>query len=639
MKSRSLLPSALIIFLFLASNSYSQVQTPRPVSISSSCGGYYEYLPQGYSANTTQTYPLIVFIHGIGEQGNGTTDLGNILNCWTSLPRLIANGGFPTSFNVGGQNFSFIVISPQFNRWPYASDVNSVVDYAIKNYRVDQSRIYVTGLSMGGGSVWDFAGNFPTKAAAIVPICGAASADVTRSQAIANAKLPVWATHNSDDPTVPSYNTTGWVSMITQYGGDIQSTIFQASGHDAWSRTYDPNFTQNGVNIYQWMLQHQRGNTPPPPPPNQSPTANAGNDQTVTLPQNSVTLAGSGTDPDGTISFYEWSQTSGPSQALIVSPYSANTVINNLAQGSYVFSLKVTDDKGATAVNNITITVNAASPPPNQSPTANAGNDQVITLPANLVILFGSGFDSDGTISSYRWTQVSGPSQANMRSSSSAATIADSLKQGIYSFRLTVSDDKGATAWDEVRITVNRPPNQLPIANAGPDQIITLPDNSIKLSGLASDADGAITSFSWTQTSGPTKSSFSSASPLAITVRNLIQGIYTFRLTVTDNDGATIWDEVKVTVMADPRTQSTAIIYPNPATDMIYVKIDALTLQSNSTINIRNAAGSVVYTDSFLRTNFRILKQIDISKLPSGIYYLSVTADIHTNKTLTFIKQ
>jgi dienelactone hydrolase len=637
MKSRSLLPSALVIFLFLASHSYSQVQTARPTSISSSCGGFYEYLPQGYSTNTTQTYPLIIFIHGVGEQGNGTTDLGNLLNCWTALPRLIANGGFPASFSEGGQNFSFIVISPQFNRWPYASDVNSVIDYAIKNYRVDQSRIYVTGLSMGGGAVWDFAGNFPTKAAAVVPICGAASADVTRSQAIANAKLPVWATHNLDDPTVPSYNTTGWVTMISQYGGDIQSTIFQASGHDAWTKTYDPNFTQNGVNIYQWMLQHQRGgSTPTSPQQNQPPASNAGTNQTITLPQNSVTLSGSGTDADGTIAFYEWTQVSGPSQASIVSAYSANTSINNLVQGSYVFGLKVTDDKGATAVSNVTITVN---PVPNQAPKANAGSDQTITLPANFVILFGSGFDTDGTISSYQWTQLSGPSQANIRSSFSAGTVADSLAQGIYSFRLTVTDNKGATAWDDINITVNRPPNQVPVANAGSDQTITLPDNSVSLSGLASDADGTITSFNWTQTSGPTKSSFSSASPLAITVRSLVQGIYTFRLTVTDNDGATTWDEVKVAVMPDPKTQSTATIYPNPATDMVYVKIDALTLQSNSMITIRNTTGSMVYTENFVRTGFRLLKQIDVSKLPSGVYYLSVTTDIHTNATLAFIKQ
>src|SRR4029078_13552034 len=130
-----------------------------------------------------------------------------------------------------------------------------------------------------------------------------------------------------------------------------------------------------------------------PPPPNQPPVANAGSDQTITLPTNSVSLSGSGSDPDGTISSYQWTQTSGPSQANIVSSGSASTLVNTLVQGSYVFTLKVTDDKGATATSNVTITVNQAPPPPNQPPVANAGSDQTITLPTNSVSLSGSGSD------------------------------------------------------------------------------------------------------------------------------------------------------------------------------------------------------------------------------------------------------
>ena len=105
MKSTIKLASAVFIFLFSSFTCYSQIQTPRYNSINGNCGGYYEYLPQGYNTNTWQSYPVIVFIHGIGETGNGTTDLANLLNCWTAIPRLIANGGFPTSVSVGGQNF------------------------------------------------------------------------------------------------------------------------------------------------------------------------------------------------------------------------------------------------------------------------------------------------------------------------------------------------------------------------------------------------------------------------------------------------------------------------------------------------------------------------------------------------------
>src|SRR4029079_13415390 len=140
----------------------------------------------------------------------------------------------------------------------------------------------------------------------------------------------------------------------------------------------------------------------------------------------------------------------------------------------------------------------------------------------------------------------------------------------------------------------------------------------VGLLGAVSDSDGAIVSYQWPQVSGPTKTSFSTGSPLKMTLHNLAEGIYNFRLTHTDNDGAVTWDDVKITVLPDPRRQSSAMVYPNPATNMINLRIDAVTLQSNTLVRIINSAGDVVYTESFLRTDFRVLRQIDISKLPKG---------------------
>ena len=82
--------------------------------------------------------------------------------------------------------------------------------------------------------------------------------------------------------------------------------------------------------------------------PNQSPTANAGADKVISLPTNSVTLTGSGSDPDGSIASYAWSKVSGGS-ATINNPSSATTTISGLVQGSYIFRLTVTDNGGATA--------------------------------------------------------------------------------------------------------------------------------------------------------------------------------------------------------------------------------------------------------------------------------------------------
>lgn len=127
-------------------------------------------------------------------------------------------------------------------------------------------------------------------------------------------------------------------------------------------------------------------------------------------------------------------------------------------QGTYVFRLIVTDNSGATADAFVTITVNAA---PNQLPVANAGSDQTITLPVNTVNLSGSGTDPDGSISSYAWSKISGPAQYTIVSPAQAQTVINNLLQGVYVFRLTVTDNSGATADAFVTITVNAARNRI----------------------------------------------------------------------------------------------------------------------------------------------------------------------------------
>jgi len=184
--------------------------------------------------------------------------------------------------------------------------------------------------------------------------------------------------------------------------------------------------------------------------PNQPPTANAGADVTTT--STSVTLSGSGSDPDGSIVSYAWSKVSG-SGGMITSPNSASTTVTGLSAGTYTFRLTVTDDQGATASDDVTITVSSPPPPPNQPPTANAGPDQTINLPAMSVTLSGSGSDPDGSIVSYSWTKVSGIG-GNITSPNTASTTVTGLIIGTYVFRLTVTDNNGATNTDDVTISV-----------------------------------------------------------------------------------------------------------------------------------------------------------------------------------------
>jgi predicted peptidase len=263
------LSAVLILVCAFALTSWSQVQTARISTIvNGNCKGFYEYLPGGYSTPGNQkTYPLLLFIHGLGELGDGSsTKLPLILR--NGPPKLINQKAWPDSFNVNGKQQRLIVLSPQFIKWPSNADIDTLIDYAVKNYRVDRSRIYMTGLSMGGGVVWNYVGtNNPNarRIAAIVPICGASSANVQRANVMANNDLPVWATHNDGDPTAPVAYTNGYIDYIN---GSVnpptplaRKTIFVSNSHDAWSATYTPNFRELGKNVYEWMLQYSRSYT------------------------------------------------------------------------------------------------------------------------------------------------------------------------------------------------------------------------------------------------------------------------------------------------------------------------------------------------------------------------------------------
>jgi hypothetical protein len=202
------------------------------------------------------------------------------------------------------------------------------------------------------------------------------------------------------------------------------------------------------------------------------------------------------------------------------------------------------------------ITLNGCSgttPPPvtNQAPTVSAGSNKTITLPTNSVTLTGTASDADGTIASYAWTKVSGPT-ATIASPSAISTNITGLVAGSYVFNLKVTDDDGATANANVTVTVSSgtpPPNQVPVVSAGSNKTITLPTNSVTLTGTASDADGTITSYVWTKVSGGV-GVIAIPTALSTNITGLVAGTYVFNLKVTDNGGATANSNVTVTVNA-----------------------------------------------------------------------------------------
>jgi PKD domain/Kelch motif/Galactose oxidase, central domain len=190
----------------------------------------------------------------------------------------------------------------------------------------------------------------------------------------------------------------------------------------------------------------------------------------------------------------------------------------------------------------------------NKPPIAIAGPDQVITLPTDSVSLDGSSSnDPDGTISEWLWTKISGPASFILNNSTASNSVVKNLVNGVYQFELKVTDNGGLFAKDTMQIIVNDPlqPNRPPVANAGADQTITLPANTVNLNGSASiDPDNNITTYLWSMIVGPSSFNIANANTVQTQVVNLVQGIYQFELKVTDAGGLFSKDTLQVTVMA-----------------------------------------------------------------------------------------
>ena len=187
------------------------------------------------------------------------------------------------------------------------------------------------------------------------------------------------------------------------------------------------------------------------------PIAIAGPDQVITLPTDSISLDGSASnDPDGTISEWLWTRISGPVSFNISSSATAKTLVKNLVAGVYQFELKVTDAGGLFSKDTVQITLNTVT---NQSPVANAGADQTITLPINTTALDGSAStDPDNNITAYAWTKISGPSTFNIADANAVQTHVTNLTEGVYQFELKVTDAGGLFSKDTMQVTVNAPP-------------------------------------------------------------------------------------------------------------------------------------------------------------------------------------
>ena len=260
---------------------------------------YFVYLPRGYDSQSERDWPMMLFLHGDGERGNGRDDLdwvlvhGPLYEVWIQkrdLPFVIVSPqlplydrdktvdyianrkpeDIPQRLEVGvpprPEEFPtpwemVAVPAPEElpigaeglpDGWPrLEEDLLIILDQMQSLYRTDPSRMYLTGISYGGFGTWYMASKHADRFAAIAPVVGWGHPDLMPP--LAERPMPVWAFSGGRDPAVwPQFFYPGLNALeeLQDREGDVRFTIHVDAGHDAWRRIY------GGQDLYDWLLQH-----------------------------------------------------------------------------------------------------------------------------------------------------------------------------------------------------------------------------------------------------------------------------------------------------------------------------------------------------------------------------------------------
>lgn len=200
-------------------------------------GNYLVYLPDDYSPESKQQWPVLLYLHSYDARGE---DLQKVKQ--EGLPFILRSG----------TKLPFVVIAPQCptddwwdSRWS-VENVNAFLDEVLETYRVDATRVYLTGWSMGGAGSWRLSSDYASRFAAVVPLCGRSQLRYVPSL----QATPVWAFHGEKDTIVTASESQKMIDALQKIGGNAKLSILPEAGHEIWHQVY------NDPQLYEWLLKY-----------------------------------------------------------------------------------------------------------------------------------------------------------------------------------------------------------------------------------------------------------------------------------------------------------------------------------------------------------------------------------------------
>ncbi|MCL6518779.1 MAG: prolyl oligopeptidase family serine peptidase [Armatimonadetes bacterium] len=227
---------AALLFAGVANAEISKGFLIKTVSVGGKDYKYVVYVPLCYDGKKAS--PAIIFLNGKGECGS---------DGWRQVFH------FGSAIMLDAEKWPFIVMFPQKQspetQWEdEEAMVLSILEKTCLEYKIDKSRLYLTGLSQGGHGTWAIAARHPDLFAAIAPVCGYGE----KSLADKVAMLPVWIFHGDADQVVPVEKAYEMEKWIKEAGGSPKLTIYPGVGHNSWDKAY------REENLGAWFLEHEK---------------------------------------------------------------------------------------------------------------------------------------------------------------------------------------------------------------------------------------------------------------------------------------------------------------------------------------------------------------------------------------------